>query len=397
MPEGFIARVLKSTEQTESPEVYQYWSSLAAISAVAKNNVYKDRFIHKLFPNIYVFLIGPSGIKKSGAVSFAREMVSIANNTKVISGRSSIEGLIKELSQGHTLPDGVVLKDATGFMAASEFSSFLIHNPEALTILTDLFDAQYNKEWKNTLKSTGVETLKNVCLTLLAASNEENFKAAVPKAAINGGFIGRSLVVRATEERCSNSLMYKPDAFVDATDLSSHLKELSFCKGEFTIVPQAAIFYDSWYNDFKKKKKKIRDLTGTVQRVPDNVLKVSMLLSLSRGTSLEINNNDMIESIEVCVECFAGTKHLALGTGTAALGSQTAKVLDELVMAPDQIITRRRLLSRNWEDFDALDLDRIIETLIQTGALTVSSDNGMVIYKMTAKAYAGYKTFKGED
>jgi hypothetical protein len=232
---------------------------------------------------------------------------------------------------------------------------------------------------------------------LLAASNEENFKASVPKEAVNGGFVGRSLVVHAIEERCVNSLMDKPASLIDNNELASHLKELAKVKGQFVIEDIPRKFYDAWYKDFKTQKKKAKDPTGTVQRIPDNVLKVAMLLSLSRDTGLQILTNDIDEAIEVCTICFGGTKQLSMGAGASALAPATAKVLNELVMAEDQTLSRRKILRRCWGDFDAYDLDRIAETLIQSGAVTVSTVGAEIFYKMTKKTFELYKSFKSED
>src|SRR6266704_1581124 len=161
-----------------------------------KKNVYLDRYYYILYPNIYVFLVARSGLRKGNPVNLAKKLVQEVGVTRVISGRNSIQGVLKDLGKAHSTPNGTIVKDAAGFMISGELASFLIKDPEALTILTDLYDTHVNEpEWKNTTKTQGIDTLKNPCITLLGATNEEHFQDAVPTNAIGGGFIGRTSIV----------------------------------------------------------------------------------------------------------------------------------------------------------------------------------------------------------
>ncbi len=390
---SWLQDFLETVKESESPESFFYWSGLATLSAVVKNNVYLDRFHYQLYPNIYVMLIGKSGLRKGIPVNYAKQLVAEANNTRVISGRNSIEGMIMELSKGYTLPDGSVMRDAIGFMCASEFASFLLKNPEALTILTDLYDCHYNKEWKNTLKSSGVESLRNVCLTMLGASNEVHFKDAVPLNAIGGGFIARTMVVVEDEKRGINDLFDPPETFFDVKKLSPYLKELVKLRGQFKINDEAKKVGRKWYMELNVKK--IQDHTGTIERLQDHTLKVAMLLSLSRNTDLIICKCDMEEAIESCQMCYLGTKRIAKGSGKAVTSAQTALLLDELVLRPNQEISRLKFLQKYWGELNYLDLDLVVETLVQAGAIKVLKQGKEVIYKMNKKVYESYVQFKG--
>src|SRR3954467_13696876 len=102
----WVERVLQSTEGSESPREYYYWGALAAISAVVANNVYLDRFYYKLWPNIYVILVGRSGLRKGPPIQLAKSLVEEVNNTRVFAGRSSIEAIIDQLATATTKEGG---------------------------------------------------------------------------------------------------------------------------------------------------------------------------------------------------------------------------------------------------------------------------------------------------
>src|SRR6266516_8035161 len=130
----WLDEILLSHEEVESPKSFWYWSALATISAIVKDNVYLNRGgLYKLYPNIYVMLHADTGMKKGPPVNFARDLVKRVNNTKLIHGRSSIQGILKELQcSGYTLPGGkIVNQKSVGFYCASEFASSMVEDRAA--------------------------------------------------------------------------------------------------------------------------------------------------------------------------------------------------------------------------------------------------------------------------
>src|SRR5438874_2133996 len=97
---NWLDELLAQHAEVETPKNFWYWSGLATISAILKDNVYLDRGgskDYRLYPNIYVMLYADSALRKGPPVSLAKNLVKKVNNTRVISGRSSIQGILKEL------------------------------------------------------------------------------------------------------------------------------------------------------------------------------------------------------------------------------------------------------------------------------------------------------------
>jgi hypothetical protein len=395
---NWINKIVQGTSEAESPERFQYWSAVCAISASVRKNVYLDRFYYILYPNVYVFLVAKSGLRKGNPVTLAKRIVKEANTTRVITGRNSVQAVLKDLGKPHPFDNGTVLREASAFMASGELASFLVKDPEALTILTDLYDTYANEpEWKNTLKTAGTDVLKHPCITLLGATNEEHFRDAVPSTAIGGGFIARTLIVMEHRRRTINSLMSKPKITPPSDkELAEYLKELSKLKGGFTICPNSKDLYEEWYQFMSNLEHE--DRTGSIERLGDTVLKVAMLLSLADETSLVIRYEHMKEAIEKCMECLAGLKQLTMGQGKSESGEATAIVLRALLRNPQHMMTKKQLLSKFWGEFDTVQLDRIVETLLNAGAVEVhmtpdNKNNTMVVLKKeVAELYLRFKT-----
>src|SRR5215204_1926685 len=102
----WIGKLLESTAASESPRKYWYWAGLTAISAVVNNKVYLDKFLYKLYPNVYVLLVGKSGIRKGPPVSLSKQLVRAVNNTRVIAGRITIQAAISKLRAAMTQENG---------------------------------------------------------------------------------------------------------------------------------------------------------------------------------------------------------------------------------------------------------------------------------------------------
>jgi len=284
----WLEQVLESTKGSESPKEYYYWAALSAMSAVVANNIYLDRFYYKLWANIYVILVGRSGLRKGPPVQLAKALVEEVDNTRVFAGRSSIEAIISELATASTSKNGKPpIMDSRGYLVSSEFASFIIQNESALTILTDLYDRNYHdKSWDYLTKSGGKKQLKEPYISLIGASNEVHFKEAIPQNALGGGFIARTFIIHADKKSGSNSLTERPNTMVSIPELASYLKKLSGIKGEFKWSTEAKNYYDAWYNEFDHTD--FDDETGTLERFSDSVLKVALLISLSRNTSLVV-------------------------------------------------------------------------------------------------------------
>jgi hypothetical protein len=393
----WIDEILKGTSETESPERFQYWSAMCAIAATVRKNVSLDRYAYRLYPNIYVFLVAKSGLRKSNPVTLSRKLVTEANTTRVITGRSSIQAVLKELGKPHPVHDGNVLREASAFMVSGELAAFLVKDPDALTILTDLYDTYANEpEWKNNLKTAGVDVLKNPCITLLGATNEEHFRDAVPPNAIGGGFIARTIIVMEHKRRTINSLMWEPkNKPIPVTELGNYLKEVSKLKGDFKIHDDAKALFDQWYRFISDIDHE--DRTGSLERLGDTVLKVSMLVSLANNTRLIIDQDNMQEAIDQCQECLAGLKQLTMGAGRSESAPGTALVIKTLLRkSPDYMLSKRQLLAKFWGEFDTIQLDRIIETLIAAGAVEVHCgpnvrDTLVVLKRDVAELYLKFK------
>lgn len=405
---SWLDDLVKEHSEFESPLSFWKWSALSAISAIVKDQIWLPRYLYKLYPNIYVMLHAESGLKKGPPVSMANQLVSSVNNTRVISGRSSIQAILKEMGTSHTIPGGKVISTSTAFICSSELSSSIVDDPVAAKILTDLYDRHYRvSDWRSLLK---METfnLKDPTITMLTATNDAMSQSFFDKSAIQGGFFARTFIIYENEENKANALIIPPKWIPDYQKSSEYLKTLSQLKGSFTpmgssdkdelhtiwfkskdeqgYLTEAGLVYQEWYNNFKKtiKEQGIKDSTGTLNRFGDSVLKVAMLLSLSEKSDLIINEQAMIEAIDIC-EKLIGNVRRATMSRSGMSDSSTIKnhIIHELLGRETHRISRQLLMKKMWMHFSSADeFDEIMLSFDQSNMIKILSVGNQIIYEM---------------
>jgi hypothetical protein len=381
---NLLELVLEKTDQAETPKSFFYWSTLAAMSSIVKRNVWINKRIYKLYPNLYILLIAKSGLRKGAATSLAKSLVEKVQNTSVIYGRSSIQAIIKELSDQRTFPNGYVLNSASGFIVSGELASSIIGDPQSQTILTDLYDSNYHSEWTNTLKGSGKEKLREIYVTFLAATNPTLLEEFLEESSIQGGFIARTILIKEDRKARINALI-DDDALesveFDDAEILVRLREIANVKGQFKFSDSAKHLYKEWYEAFngKLERGEIRDSTGTADRLHDHILKLAMV----------IDERHMIEAINnLTGDAVRVAESISTGKGKSELAVKTKIFLDELIAAPEYRLSREEMLRRRFKDFDAYELDRIVETLSQGGAIQVQRGTDAKVYYNLAPKYA---------
>jgi ribosomal protein S25 len=402
----WLGTLLESTKEAEAPDRYFWWAGLCAISAVIRKKVYLQRgAFYKLYPNIYVALVSArSGLRKGIPIMVAKKLVTDLDSVRVISGCSSIQALTKELSQQQTFRSGAVVNEAQGLMISDEFESFITKDELALTYLTALHNTHEHEEsWKKRLKGSPLEELKSPCLTLLVASNEALFESMVKQKDIEGGFIARTFIVYESKRKRINDLMYTEEEIVNLLEndtrsneiLSSRLKEINKLSGKMTLSVNATRLYRSWYEQLAISD--YDDRTGSMDRLGDQVLKVAMLISVSNNNSLIIDESDLTKAIDASELCMMGARTISREKEKGDINIIIKKVLDKLIEAPEQIITRKRLL--NVTHIETILIDRALDTLVQRGAIDEPKRNSKkeIFYKMKQEVYDKYTKFHSSE
>jgi hypothetical protein len=367
---------MAEVSHVETPKSYLWWSLIAAISGAVGANYHlralKGALTYK--PNLYVMLLGSSGLGKGFGINLSKLLVTKTDSTRVVAGRSSIQAIVSELSKQKTRADGKpAFEDSRGFIVNGELSSAIVADVDSLAILTDLYDGVYNPEWTNSLKTSGKEKLVNPYITALFGSSLAHFHDTIPAANIEGGYIGRNLLVYE-EKRAQNVDLLDDSIEIDdklkeyiIPHYSKHLMKLAGLKGQLIPTQAARESFNTWR--MKWRNNPIPDKTGFVNRAPDHILKVAMCLALAEweNTDGAIELSQMEEAIEKVTNLIHTNKMATAGRGIDPLAAQGRMVIEIMLGKPEYKIFKKDLLAAGHGDFDLIALERIMDTYEQMG------------------------------
>jgi hypothetical protein len=420
---NWVQEIVNLHSELESPESFWRWGALAALSAVMKDNVWINLQIFNLYPNIYVMYHADSGLKKGPAVNMAKKLVKTVNNTRVITGRGSIQGILKELGTAQTQPGGKVNAKSVAFICSSELSSSIVEDKVATKILTDLYDRIYNEgEWQSLLKMETFK-LKDPTITMLTATNEAMSDDFFTKSAIQGGYFARTFIIYEKHSQNVNSLVYPLEDEINYTSAAEYLKEISKLSGPFRPFAsndrgdeyrfkkikkgkrgnreiwfnEVGIIFDDWYEEFCEIKRlaEWKDDTGTMNRFDASVLKVAMLLSLAQKPELIITEEAMRIAISECEKLLGNVRKTTLGKqGISTSALLKSLIIMELLNRETHQVSRQMLMKKMWANYEnPTEFDEIMAGFEASGMIKTESIGNQIIYKMPDNQVQEMKEF----
>jgi hypothetical protein len=349
----------------------------------------------------------------------AKQLVRGVGGTRIISGRSSIQGILKELGTTQTQPGGKVINKSVAFICSSELTSSIVEDKVATDILTDLYDRQYNiGEWRSLLKMEQFN-LKDPTITMLTATNEAHSNDFFAKKDIHGGYFARTFVISETQRNRANSLLVpltNPPKYPESIEYLKTIAKLTgpfrplasrevseefkfphkdLVTNEINYFSEAGLLYELWYENFINTvlTQDLRDDTGTLNRFGDSVLKIAMLLSLSKDTNLTIDTASMQLAIDYSQKLIGNVRQMTYGKkGLSDAKDIKTLIIQELYMRETHQISRQMLLKKMWLHFrEASEIDEIMNSFDQAGVINVQSLGNQVIYVMPENQVQEYE------
>ena len=291
---GFIYEYLKYTKISEAPGSYHFWNAMAVLSATLQRRLWVAKGIHRIYPNIYVVLVAPSGkCRKTESIRIGVDIAQRIDSINVIADKTTTEALLEALMDGPLdvepndidaiiggTPKGAKMNvDSTALIRSTEMSTFLnkaTYSSGMITLLTDLFDCPDEFIYRTRNKKPVI--LNNVSITMIAATTSEWLATNLPEAAFEGGFMSRVIwVVKNWRDR-----VIPFEEAPDPKELTKLVKMLEYIErhhnGSVQFAPDAKAWYTRWYEKNAMVSADSEKLSGFHERLPHTLIKVAMLL-----------------------------------------------------------------------------------------------------------------------
>lgn len=292
----FLDQYLAYTRKQESPEMFHLWTGISILAAALGRKCWIDKGYYRLYPNLFTILVaGSARCRKSTALNLGIELLRQVETTKIVGGKITPEKFLEEIAPANKDDDPpnilVHSSELSVFLTKQNYGEPLIH------ILTDLFDCP--DTWAYKTRNKGEIHLRNVFVSIIAATTPDGIALGVPPSALQEGFASRVLFVFQPDTDRRNAL---PRLSAEEKELKNHLADMLIARGkfsgEFRMVQDAEDWYVDWYSKMTPPADK--RLEGMFGRKHDHLLRLAMVFAASSDRMI-IDVDDMLAA-NMCVD-----------------------------------------------------------------------------------------------
>ena len=369
----WLTGYLEYTKNSEPPTIYHQWGAMAVISGALQRKVHLRMGFERIYPNLYVILVGNSGRTRKGvALDVAYKMLSTLATVSIAPESSSREAIIlamKRSAQNFEDPITGTINVHCSITAFPEELAVLLGQGD-IKLLANLTDWYNSKdEWSYETVGRGRDALQGVCLNLFGATAPDWIQSMLPQEAVGGGFTSRCIFVVAENKRATvPEHNLTNEEILLREKLARDLERIHQLKGQFQFDAEGRDAYMNWYIEQDKAlsdgRPAIEDrrFAGYCERRATHLRKLMMIMSASRGDSLELTDIDFRRGVDILLKTEQKMYKTFGGLGTAPHSDIAEKVMNYLSVFGSS--TRSLLLTKFYHDLDAGSLAEI-ETLME--------------------------------
>lgn len=272
---------------TEIPRSYQIFAALSMVGGLIGRKMYVDQMKFRIYPNISVMFIGPSGIGKDTIINqmtrAIREVYG-GNTLRLIEGKT-IEYVHQQLL-GLSSPAQawILAPELTAFLGGKDYQKSLVQDITNLLSTNEILDVSVKSEDRKIIEPTA---------SILAGSTAEWLHKAMPDGSMEGGFIPRFIVV--FEEYAARHVAWIKYSLTKNEKQAAEYAHAHFMKElkalhnglpkdkRHEMRPDGAAqeMYEDWYcHRFERYPPTIREYAN---RSRDHVLRVALVASVLEG------------------------------------------------------------------------------------------------------------------
>lgn len=345
--------------------------------------------LDEIYPNQYICLVGPSGVRKGPPLGVARDFLGaigvplladkLTKEAMTVFMKNSVENL-KDPTTGR-----LVFQCAVSG-TAEELSVFLgAKNVEFLAWLTNWYDSR--SDWTYQTKGGGTDKILGVCFNLLASTAPDWIPSILPQEAIGGGWTSRTVFVAEERKRqtISNPNLYVSNEKLRDSQLYD-LEQIKTLAGGVEFDSEGLRLYEEWYVAEDRKSAAgnpaILDPTfaGYCSRRATHIKKIAMAYAASESNEPIITAGVFKRALATLQAAEKRMGTVFHGLGKAKFAQATQDILS-LIQQKGQV-SRSEVLRRYYRDVDAFTLEAVEKVLMQMQVITrkLVPESGEVMY-----------------
>ena len=291
--EGYVEYV----DNTEPPDLYKLWAGIFCIAACLKRKCHLPWGMFTTYPNLYLVLVGPSGLGKGVAMMPAVEMLrhlSITLAADAGSKEALTRALARSSSDTDVMIDGRIEIHSSLSIVSTEFCVFLGYkNMDLIGYLCKWYDCEsvFSFDAKDKTKA---DTVNNVWVSIFAGTTPHMVQTHMPMDTVGLGLTSRIIFVYEQQQSKACPYPFLTQAQEDMKwKLMKDLEQIHMMKGPFKYTPGFMANYVEWYMDQRNNPPFTDErLGGYARRRSIHALKLAMIMCASRSGEMQITQKD---------------------------------------------------------------------------------------------------------
>lgn len=390
---NWIDAFIDYTEILPSPRLWRKWSAISAVAGALERKVWTYTLGSNLYPNQYIFLIGPPGTGKSVVTSVIQDLWAQLEDHKQVASslsRASFIDALRDADRKIVRPKEnppVVSFNALS-VATNELGVLLSqYDNDFISVLTDLYDCKRFGERKRT-KDLNF-TMDHTFVNLLAGGTPDYLHHLLPEGAWDQGFMSRVMVIYTGE-------VVKPPLFSEERlsmeaqrALVYDLKIIGQLYGKMKFSVDAGAAITAWYDRGGPPIPDHPKLKHYISRRTAKLLKLCMVASACSSDELIITLEHYQLALDWLIEAEGSMldvfKDMGSG-GEGKIADDTWHYIYTKYIKTKQPIPESDIINFVQQRIPSHSVERFIKLMEKAGAFASKlDDKGMKVYIPKAK------------
>lgn len=397
----FIDLVEYTAGEWTTPPHFHRWAATSLIAACLEDRVYSIVMGKEepLYPNLWIFLIGPQGTGKDHAIGNVMRLLQPEDALWILNGRTTIPGLYDYLFEQQKATQR---PSAPAFLVTSDVAVQLPRGAEAMDFSSRIVDMYGGRTQSITdrTRTGGVKVIHRPVINWYAGTTPDWFPEAIDPITFKSGFAGRGIFVFG-EPRLEFLKLMRVIHHHDRDEVLVHLRKrvemFQTIEGEVEWDDKARLMFQYFLEDMARdaqmgtaKPEEIEVAT----RIRMNVQKLAIVYAVSEwlGGKLRITDTAVARAIAARAEIVLGLEKIHRFAFLTPETKPMHAVLNQIKLSPAGRIAHARLLKfglhHGVKDRD--HFKRIIDSLIETGYIERDPQRGkpghpVMYYRMKRK------------
>lgn len=296
----FISKYLLYNSGNMAPKRHHQWSAISILAMTMGRKVFVDHQYYRVYPTMYICLVGRQGIRKGTAKDLASEMFiecfpTYPLGASVMSREKIVEQLAhSDTCRTYTDENAELIEFRPMAFFVNELKNFMSVNPQGMIeFLTDIYDRKFFNA--GTIKH-GMQTILHPCINILACETPDWIIDKLKLKIISGGFSRRMLYVYETEQAPRITFPYlSPEAQEARAWCCKHLEKISTLAGGFTWKDQATRdYFDEWFKALPVPDDTV--MAGFYEAKDVLAQKVAMMLAVAQDDPKLVFTIELLET-----------------------------------------------------------------------------------------------------